>query len=337
MRFVVSLTVSVLSVFVFVSFAAYAGDLNPTTAPGATNSYGVNDIYNRLDTGAVGAQSVFTEPTTGPTGTAGPVHTLNEVMEKAPVKDDTDGATSGEVMTGKKFWGLTAGEWGLQTGILATQTPDNTTVNQSAGNYVAFDLSAVDTDLIAGNIKDTVEIFGVTGTYTGDYPAPVPDTGMAEPGLNGVDWPNPRFTVNGDGTVTDELTGLMWLQDANCISKQWTDVDTSAKVTNLVDTALPVCANYTAVYSDWRLPTLRELQSLVYYGDYDPAVPNTAGIGKWDTDGAPFNAVQSAYCWSGTTTAGGAGYAWSVSMNDGVVSADVKTLTYYVWPVRGGQ
>lgn len=32
----------------------------------------------------------------------------------------------------------------------------------------------------------------------------------------GVDWPNPRFTDNRNGTITDNLTGLIWLQNANC-------------------------------------------------------------------------------------------------------------------------
>ena len=35
----------------------------------------------------------------------------------------------------------------------------------------------------------------------------------------GVAWPNPRFTDNGDGTVTDNLTGLMWTQNANPAGK----------------------------------------------------------------------------------------------------------------------
>ena len=34
----------------------------------------------------------------------------------------------------------------------------------------------------------------------------------------GVRWPIPRFTKNGDGTVTDNLTGLIWLEDANCVA-----------------------------------------------------------------------------------------------------------------------
>ena len=32
----------------------------------------------------------------------------------------------------------------------------------------------------------------------------------------GVAWPNPRFSNNGNGTVTDNLTGLIWLKNANC-------------------------------------------------------------------------------------------------------------------------
>ena len=44
-----------------------------------------------------------------------------------------------------------------------------------------------------------------------------PCTGTGEDGEHqkGVAWPNPRFTDNGDGTVTDNLTGLIWLKDAN--------------------------------------------------------------------------------------------------------------------------
>jgi len=88
-------------------------------APGATNSFTVEDIYNRLDSGADGAQSTFTEPGAAP-GT-GTMHTLNETMVKAPARDDANGATTGEVADGKAFWGLNVagGEWGLRTGTAA--------------------------------------------------------------------------------------------------------------------------------------------------------------------------------------------------------------------------
>ena len=41
----------------------------------------------------------------------------------------------------------------------------------------------------------------------------------------GLAWPKPRFTDNGDGTVTDNLTGLMWFKDGDCLgNKTWPDV-----------------------------------------------------------------------------------------------------------------
>ena len=89
---------------------------------------------------------------------------------------------------------------------------------------------------------------------------------------------------------------------------------------------------------DWRLPNVRELQSLVHYGVVSPAVPNTAGTGKWTTAGDPFTGVLSAGYWSSSTRATDTASAWSVVMYDGDVDNGVKTSnTGYVWPVRGGQ
>ena len=172
-------------------------------------------------------------------------------------------------------------------------------------------------------------------------PGPVPKTGQTtfyatgDDGdlETGVSWPNPRFTDNGNGTVTDNLTGLIWLKNANCFgSRNWT-------------TALNDCNTLTSgscgltdgsKAGDWRLPNVEELQSLVHYEFYGPAVPNTAGTGQW-TEGSPFNTVQSSYYWSGSTYASFPSSAWYVSMIFGVVDDYDKSCTYYVWPVRGGQ
>jgi len=45
----------------------------------------------------------------------------------------------------------------------------------------------------------------------------IPCTGTGQDGeiQTGVAWPNPRSTDNGDGTMTDNLTGLVWAKDAN--------------------------------------------------------------------------------------------------------------------------
>ena len=68
---------------------------------------------------------------------------------------------------------------------------------------------------------------------------------------HGVPWPVPRFTDHSDGTVTDNLTGLMWTKNANLSGAQtWTN-------------AVDHCNDMDAYgYTDWRLPNVRELQSL---------------------------------------------------------------------------
>jgi hypothetical protein len=140
----------------------------------------------------------------------------------------------------------------------------------------------------------------------------------------GVTWPNPRFTDNNNGTVTDNLTGLIWLKNANCDGgKTWAD-------------ALIYCnalANGTcglsdgSVAGDWRLPNVKELQSLIDFGNYDSALPS----------GHPFSGAQSDFYWSSTTNANYTGIAWLVYLYDGHVHHDIKARNVYVWPVRGGQ
>ncbi|NIO71941.1 MAG: hypothetical protein GTN71_23690, partial [Anaerolineae bacterium] len=101
--------------------AAAPGTLDSPGPPESTLSYTLEDIYNRLDTGAAGTQSTFTEPATGPT--AGTGHTLDEIMVIAPAVDDTNGATQADVVAGKTFWGLTSGQWGVMSGTLAAPAP----------------------------------------------------------------------------------------------------------------------------------------------------------------------------------------------------------------------
>ena len=95
------------------------------------------------------------------------------------------------------------------------------------------------------------------------YFAPVPQTGQTvilEPGDDGhlekgVAWPDPRFTDNEDGTVTDNLTGLIWTKDVNIYgATTWNEALTSCNSCNV------------GGYTDWYLPNVRELNSLIDYG-----------------------------------------------------------------------
>ena len=68
---------------------------------------------------------------------------------------------------------------------------------------------------VNGKINDAVTDLPKTGQST-SYA--IGDDGFIEAG---VEWPSPRFTDNKDGTVTDTLTGLMWLKDGGCFYKSW--------------------------------------------------------------------------------------------------------------------
>ncbi|MCP4289124.1 MAG: DUF1566 domain-containing protein, partial [Gammaproteobacteria bacterium] len=46
------------------------------------------------------------------------MHSINDIMGKAPALDNTNGAATTHVLAGQTFWGLTSGEWGVQTGML---------------------------------------------------------------------------------------------------------------------------------------------------------------------------------------------------------------------------
>ncbi len=139
----------------------------------------------------------------------------------------------------------------------------------------------------------------------------------------GVAWPNPRFTDNANGTVTDNLTGLVWLKNANCAGqKTWSDALAGAAA--LASGSCGLTDGSTV--GQWRLPTIKELNSLVNAGAIDPALPA----------GHPFTGVQSSNYWSSTAYAPLADYAWVVRLDVGFVDEGHKTNGIFVWPVRGG-
>lgn len=146
----------------------------------------------------------------------------------------------------------------------------------------------------------------------------------------GVLWPISRFTNNNNGTVTDNLTGLIWLRNANCFSaRKWADALDDAN--GLANGFCSLTDGSTA--GQWRLPNVRELLSLIDYNSSSPAFPPN------NPTGFPFTNLQpSVRYWSSTTVANNSLAAWNIDFDIGTVNRNApKTTTFYVWPVRGGQ
>ena len=117
-----------------------------------------------------------------------------------------------------------------------------------------------------------------------------------------------RFIDNGD-TITDTATGL-----------EWTKADTKATW----QAGLDWCAALrTGGHAGWRMPTIRELLTLVDYERVNPAADPALG-------------VQSGNYWSSSTYQYSPGNAWLVDFYDGDTSAGTKTNSYYVRGVRAG-
>jgi hypothetical protein len=188
-----------------------------------------------------------------------------------------------------------------------------------------------------GNRVDLPETGQTTSSYPGD------DGDLRQ----GVDWPSPRFFDNGNGTVTDVLTGLVWLKDANCAntighdpdgtgdgSMTWSNALTFVAGINDGTYDIAECGSYTAGETDWRVSNIIEIESLVHSGEINTAEwLNTQGF-----ENAQFGLADYDRYWSSTTYFNNFFYAWGLYMGDGWVSSAFKSpTTFYVWPVRAGQ
>ena len=296
----------------------WAGSLDSPAPPsdGVSAMPTINEVYNRLTSGSPGTarSGPFRESGTGPGPSS---HTLSEVLLAAPVADASNGATPDEVKAGKTYWGLrTDNRWGLHVGT-------NTAWEQR-------------TDSRWGLQPAPVAQTGQTtcaNTATAGQGIDCPGTGQDGELQPGAAWPTPRFIDNHDGTVTDTLTGLVWLRNSSCTGELvWADALSWSN--NLANGQCGLSDGSRA--GEWRLPQAFEMESLLALQYANPALANTAGTGQW-TSGDPFLDVHSASYWTSTTTVSSPRSALAVYLYDGAVYSDPKTISLFVWPVRGGQ
>jgi murein DD-endopeptidase MepM/ murein hydrolase activator NlpD len=123
-----------------------------------------------------------------------------------------------------------------------------------------------------------------------------------------------HFRDNGDGTITDMTTGLMW-QQTETEAMTWEKALAYCQMLNL------------GGYGDWRLPNIRELLSLVDESRIQPAISTTF-----------FSGCRPSIYWSSTTQTEHPAFAWYVDFKEGSVpSGTYKGRSHYVRAVRAGE
>ncbi len=120
-----------------------------------------------------------------------------------------------------------------------------------------------------------------------------------------------RFTDNGDNTITDSKTGLIWAKEDDGKERNWKD-------------AKAFCENNEMKLpgEGWRMPSREELLTIVDLERYGPAIDPI------------FKIADGTWFWSSTPCASDAGGAWPVYFSDGYVSWSGMSGGCYVRPVR---
>jgi hypothetical protein len=182
-------------------------------------------------------------------------------------------------------------------------------------------MDVVDVQLTAGR-------WGQTGTYV---------AGAAPPCFDNAN----RYVDCGNGTVTDTVTGLVWLKDANCYNDTYAGANTWAAtlqdgMCGLTDNSSP---------GDWRLPTKAEWEAtearasaLGCTADFGngPALTNTPGTGCYNAGPQPFTGVQTVYH-SSTANEVNPANNWWTDIAFGNMQHDAKINGKSVWPVRSAK
>jgi formylglycine-generating enzyme required for sulfatase activity len=123
-----------------------------------------------------------------------------------------------------------------------------------------------------------------------------------------------HFTDNGDGTIKDNYTGLTWQKNTSTTPMNWEAALAYAKTVTL------------GGKSDWRLPNIKELQTLNDVSRVKPSINKTYFP----------NIVSATFYWSSTTQYKTPAVAWEMNTDFGVVTYDDKSVNKYVMLVRGG-
>ena len=194
----------------------------------------------------------------------------------------------------------------------------------SIANLAKID-PAIDVDLFPGamsafywsstsNASYTGGAWGVNFLNSLDYNGAKDSSYYVRAVRGGQCWSFDNWVINGDRTITDIASGLMWELEAKNTEQTWKN-------------AMDYCEKSSfSTYTDWRLPEQKEIRSIVDFLRYNPA----SNIDY-------FHDTMSAFYWSSTSGADDTGNAWGVLFNYGGDNRNAKVSSYIVRAVRGGQ
>ncbi len=232
------------------------------------------------------------------------------------------------------LWFAPAQNWYVNTGAAVTRAGYNGSFsNQSGGAGIMFNV------INLNSVPNNSTIGANFNAYDGTTPlVSLAATGQTTSYVSGDDaslkkgvaWPGVRFIDNHNGTVTDNLTGLIWLSNAGCFAlTMWANAVTAAN--QLASGACGLSDGSKA--GDWRLPNIVEFESVVDVSASNPAI----------TAGNPFTNVSGGIYWTSTSYYGGVGgspNAWAIRMSDGRYMNDSNlnlkaTSNNALWAVKG--
>ncbi len=138
-----------------------------------------------------------------------------------------------------------------------------------------------------------------------------------------------RFVNCGNGTVTDTVSGLIWLFDADCLSGDYASANGEAALLSdgqcgLTDNSLP---------GDWRLATRAEWEAILDPACAAPRIAGNGQTGSCYVDDPWASGVQSTYWSSSTDTTNTIG-AWRASLTLGTAASASKAVNHFGWAVR---
>jgi len=230
-------------------------------------------------------------------------------------------------------WGGQTYGWNLVNGVSAVRAGFNGAFTNPSGgapiNFSVINFTSVANGSVTGanftGYDGSNALIKLAATGQATSYAAGDDAALAK----GVPIPAVRFIDNGDGTVSDKLTGLVWTKNAGCLSPaNWSQALTEAN--QLASGQCGLSDGSSA--GQWRLPNVIELASVI---DINRASPAVSG---------PFTNVSNATYWTSTPYWSGSGAAttnaWAIRLSDGRYINDssnnlMASSSNDVWAVRG--